>query len=240
MKPLKTTLIIFSSLLIFSCQAKNPQQLEEGYYLLERIVKEGDTTLKDLDINSGVLQVKGQDSLIFEGNMNIGQHFFDNDHFKYQIIGTRLILQNNSYKEKFALSFDKDSLLRIDIHDKTQLYFKQLKLNLTGKYSIVSYEKHPQANLDTISKYRDELTKGIAFHFNKDNTVNINPKVVQFLLKHPNNKNEVFDYVLTNNSIVFDNSDYSFLLDYTYDGILHFFPEDKNFRRLDFMKHPKQ
>ncbi|UCS94814.1 hypothetical protein KZP23_07340 [Echinicola marina] len=240
MKPLKTTFIIFSSLLILSCQTEKNQQLEEGYYLLEKIVKKENNKLEDLDIRSGVLQVKGQDSLIFEGNKNIGQHFFDNDHFKYQLTGNKLHLQNSSYLEKFPLSFDQDSLLRIDIHDNTQLYFKKLQLDLVGKYSIVSYERHPQANLDTISKYRDELTEGIAFDFKENNTVNINPKVAQSLLKYPNNTNEIFDYTLTNNTIVFSNSDYSFQLDYTYDGILHFFPEDKNFKRWDFIKHPAQ
>ncbi|MBD8489605.1 hypothetical protein IFO69_12690 [Echinicola sp. CAU 1574] len=240
MTSLKTTVLIISSLLIFSCQTEKNQQLDEGYYILEKIVKEGNTTLKDLDIRNGVLQVKGQDSLIFEGNMNIGLHYFDNDHFKYQLTGNKLSLFNKGQKEKLQLSFDKDSLLRIDIHDNTQLYFKKLQLELEGKYSILSYERYPQANLDTINKYRDELTEGIAFDFKDNNTVNISPKVTQFLLKHPNNTNEAFDYTLTNNTIVFSNSDYRFQLDYAYDGILHFFPKDTNFKRWDFMKPPAQ
>ncbi|WP_186755827.1 hypothetical protein [Echinicola salinicaeni] len=236
----KTALLIISSLLILSCQTKESQQLEEGYYLLKKIVKEGNTTLKDLDISSGVLLVKGQDSLIFEGNKNIGQHFFDNDHFKYQLTGNKLSLQNNNYKEKFVLSFDQDSLLRIDIQDNTQLYFKQLNLDLTGKYSIVSYERHPHANLDTIRRYRDELTQGIAFHFMENNTVKISSQLVSFLSKQANNNNETFNYSLSNNVLVFSNANSNFQLDYTYDGILHFFPEDKNFKRWDFMKHPEQ
>jgi len=239
MKFLKFTFIIFFSLLIISCTQEAPSFLKEGHYLLQKIDYEGKTNLTGTNIQSGVLHVKGSDSIIFEGVKNIGDHFFGNDHFGYELRGSKLILQNKDFKENLELFFDQDSLLRIDIHDNVRLYFERLKLDLEGEYSIVSYEVNPNANKDTVIQLRNKVFEGVVFDFKEHNTVEINQKMVEYLLNDPQIKNNVFGYTLIDKAIVFNNSTDSLKLGVSFDGVLHFYPNDKNFKRFDLIKRTK-
>lgn len=176
--------------------------------------------------------------MTFPGFKNIGDELFKQSKFKYHISGDELVLHTDNFKQAFDFEITKDSLLKIAINNDTyeNIYFEYQTLNLSGKYRISSYTINKTFPRENVKDHHSSIDSPVAFDFNDDKTVIINPKLFQYFAKTSSSIDSVFKYQVNDDKIVFSNSEQTFELPYTYDGILHLHLNGEVFEKFDLGK----
>ncbi|GGF73737.1 hypothetical protein [Wenyingzhuangia marina] len=234
-----TFLITGISVILSSCNPTGKKSiLEEGYYQLTTSTTDS-KTISSLSFVSGTLHVINQDSLEFIGYKSIGETLFGYNHFNYKINNNIITLYNNSFKESFPLNIsnNKDITLEINRNKFKTLFFERLKLKLNlEKYVVVSFTKQQNTDNKEIEPYINHFFNHAVFEFISKDSVIVSPKMIQYMLKDSVNVNPKFQYKITNQEIIFNNTKHKFTIPYTYDGVIHLNLNDETFVKLDLIE----
>ena len=220
-------------ILIFSLNSCSKIDIKPGYYLLTSI-NENSTNGSWFSPQLGYLIVNQDNTLTFPFVDKIEGENLNNDIFEYTIKGENLILTQGNFTKEYPIKSKKENNLNIDLKDDgtRSLDFTLQKLEFRGQYNSGGFATNKNKDSEIILEKTQGIFSGVLLDFAKnEEEVTLKPELAYYLIG--DSTNNKYSYVVKGHSLVLNNGENKYKIDFFYDGMLHLLPEDKYINRID-------
>lgn len=231
---IKIIFILLFTIFIAGCNNGDRHYLEDGAYYVTT------TSTKNFVFNykNASIDIIDQDSISFP-LINEMYKGTNGNNFKYELYDKKIVLMQNDFKKSLSVQLSQDGTAKIDfdLSRINYIIFKHADLNLDGQFKMGGFTFSKDANKeDIMSKYQDLFTS-YTITFKNDNKASLSPTFAHYFTG--DSINTSYNYNISGKEIEFNNEDSTFKFEYSYDGILHFHLNDKNFEKWD-LSNPSQ